>query len=154
MRAAAKVLFGLCLGAVLGPASVIAWQTRPIDDRVVRAGEAVAAVEGRPYWDIPWTQRISAGVGFGGTVVLTPQGCVGLRQSSNSATDIVMVVCPSGTRVHGEGADLEIRAGAQRIRIGDEVDGGSAMRDEFPALKRSLPTACATLALTDFQPGG
>lgn len=145
---------GVVVGAVLVPTSVVVWRARPIDDRVIHAGDAVVAVEGRPYWDFPWDQRVSAGVGFGGTVVLTPDGCVGIKQSYGGRSHVMLAVWPSSTRVHGQGADLEIQGASQRVRIGDVVDGGSEMRRTFQGLTDELPSACVSLAATDFQPGG
>jgi hypothetical protein len=142
----------VCLALLV--AACILWRARPIEDRLVHAGDAVIAIEGRPYWDFPWGLRAEAGVGFEGTVVVTADGCVAIRQENfkGGYTD-VMAVWPRGTSLVGSGHAVEIIVGPQRVHIGDSVVGGSGMRSNFPSIEGQLPPKCGHLPITDFDPG-
>lgn len=79
---------------------------------------------------------------------------MGLEQSFDGESHVVLAVWPSNTRIKGDGADLEVSVGSERIRVGDNVDGGSERRDSFPSLTDLLPRDCSSLPATDFEPGG
>jgi hypothetical protein len=111
------------------------------ENRVVRQGNVVIAVEGR---DLSWWNGFSMGVGISGTLGLVADRCVGFVSDDGRGGSVI--VWPPGTKIVGEGQKLRIRSVGKTVRIGQHVEGGSVGGD-FSGIREKLPVACGSAHL-------
>jgi hypothetical protein len=133
------VRIGLALALVVAVMSAAFWWSRA---RLVEAGAEVVLVEGR---DLNLTGTDEAGVGIAGTLGLVADRCVGFVSDGEGS----VIVWPAGTSVSGSGEDLTITSEGETVRLGDQVEGGSLQRNDFPEFDGRLPAACRGFPLID-----
>lgn len=135
------VRIGFALALVLAMTSAAFWWWGRA--RVIQAGSAVVLVEGR---DLNLTGTGGeAGVGIGGTLGLVGDRCVGFVSDGEGS----VIVWPAGTSVSGSGKDLTITSEGKTVRLGDQVEGGTLQRNDFPEFDGHLPDACQGFPLID-----
>ena len=79
----------------------------------------------------------TAGVGFEGTVVVTPGGCLGL--DLGAGTGALPVVLPHGTTAAGDGVVLP---DGHELAVGDTWSAGGTIAEPNDRVRALLPTAC------------
>ena len=144
-------MVGVTLCALLGVGVV----QRLERAEVVDVDGVVVAIEGHDV-DFSWWDRMSIGVGTGGTVGLVADRCVGFvsgRHGVGTADDTV-IAWPPGTRVAGTASDLRITAHGVTVRLGEQITGGFEFGHDLSALRKQLPAACRHARLENVDPTG